>query len=599
MRALTPLPLGAVELTHGTAFTRRNLTRDYVRSLKPSNLLLTYLLEAGRTQINEQPTDIHWGWESPTSMVRGHFVGKWMSACAHLWAMTADPWAKGLLDHVVDELALCQRENGGEWVAAIPEKYLHWIKRGKAVWAPMYVAHKPLMGLLEAYTLAGNDKALDVVVNAARWFTRFTDGMSRDELDDLLDWESGGIHELWADLYGITGEQAHLDLVMRFDRRRLIDRLVAGDDPLTNQHANQTVPEIMGAARAFEVTGETRWRDAVLAYWECAVTDRGWFATGGQTFGEYWTPPFDQAARLGATNQEHCVVFNMMRLADRLLQWTGEARFADYLERNRQNGTFSQQHAATGMVSYFLPLGPAGRKEWATPTATFSCCQGTMVQAGCRHGATAYYADAAGLTVAEYMGSVARWSHHGTPVTVTVRTYEEPPEASRANFDHGLPRHRPQSQVYDIEITPAAPVEFELRLRIPWWVSSPPTLTVDGVPLKLPHTPGTFHTEQRTWTGNRLRLELPMAITAESLPDRPDVVAFMEGPLVLAGLVDEARTLHGKTDDPSSMIVPVAEYEGGLWRTRFSTQGQAHDFELIPLRDVVDETYTVYFSVTP
>ena len=99
-------------------------------------------------------------------------------------------------------------------------------------------------------------------------------------------------------------------------------------------HANTTIPEAHGAARAWEVTGDTRWRRIVEAYWRCAVTDRGYFCTGGQTCGEIWTPPFQQAAHLGDKNQEHCTVYNMMRLADYLLRWTGDVTYADYWERN-------------------------------------------------------------------------------------------------------------------------------------------------------------------------------------------------------------------------------------------------------------------------
>ena len=54
---------------------------------------------------------------------------------------------------------------------------------------------------------------------------------------------------------------------------------------LTNMHANTTIPEIHGAARAWEVTGEERWRRIVEAYWRCAVIDRGYYCTGGQTNG--------------------------------------------------------------------------------------------------------------------------------------------------------------------------------------------------------------------------------------------------------------------------------------------------------------------------
>jgi len=74
--------------------------------------------------------------------------------------------------------------------------------------------------------------------------------------------------------------------------------LLAGEDVLTNMHANTTIPEVLGAARAWEVTGDDRWRAIVEAYWHSAVTARGYFATGGQTCGEIWTPPHEQAARL-------------------------------------------------------------------------------------------------------------------------------------------------------------------------------------------------------------------------------------------------------------------------------------------------------------
>ena len=110
-------------------------------------------------------------------------------------------------------------------------------------------------------------------------------------------------------------------------------------------HANTTIPEILGAARAWEVTGDDRWRAIVDAYWRAAVTERGYFATGGQTCGEIWTPPHEQAARLGDKNQEHCTVYNMMLLADRLLRWTGDPAYADYWERNLYNGILAQQHA--------------------------------------------------------------------------------------------------------------------------------------------------------------------------------------------------------------------------------------------------------------
>jgi DUF1680 family protein len=105
-------------------------------------------------------------------------------------------------------------------------------------------------------------------------------------MDDILDVETGGMLEVWADLYGITKKPIYLELMSRYRRGRLFDALFAAKDVLTNKHANTTIPEAQGAARAYEVTGDAHWRDIVMAYWKAVVTDRGYYATGGQTSGE-------------------------------------------------------------------------------------------------------------------------------------------------------------------------------------------------------------------------------------------------------------------------------------------------------------------------
>lgn len=600
--ALHPLTPAAVQLRTGMDLARREASREYLRTLTPRNLLLNHLLEAGLTQINEKPDGIHWGWESPTSMVRSHFVGNWMSAMAYYAATTNDTWAKGILDHVVTQLGACQQANGGEWLAGIPEKFLHWIKQGRAVWAPMYIVHRNMMGLLDAHMLTGNDLALELVINQARWLTRFTDGMTDPELDDLLDWETGGMQEVLADLYGLTGAEEHRELLRRFDRRRLIERLLAGEDPLTNMHANQTAQEIVAAARAYEVTGDERWRKAVEAYWRCAVTDRGSYATGGQTFGEFWPPPNELAARLGKTNQEHCVVFHMSRLATHLLRWTGDAQYADYLERNRYNGLFAQQHPHNGMVAYYLPLGPGHRKEWSTPTETFSCCLATSVQAQAQNGLNAYFTDQEStLVIAQYIASRATWSVGDIPVTVTVHTYEVTPDPGKADFEHDFPAHRPTSirVEIDIAVDSETDLDFSLKLRLPWWLSSEPELTIDGQAYPLPFQPGTFQEVRAAWSSNRVSLTLPKTLVAVGLPDQPDTVAFMDGPTVLAGKIDHRCLLRGEHANPTSILEPHSELELGVWQGRWITKGQDRDVEFVPLHEIIDEPYTVYFSVQP
>ena len=78
----------------------------------------------------------------------------------------------------------------------------------------------------------------------------------------------------------------------KFLRRPLFHALLEIKDVLTNMHANTTIPEILGIARMYEVTGNPEYLKAVKNYWSIAVTKRGGFVTGGQPSGEVWITTF-------------------------------------------------------------------------------------------------------------------------------------------------------------------------------------------------------------------------------------------------------------------------------------------------------------------
>jgi DUF1680 family protein len=583
-----PLPSANVRLLPSQFLDRTNLNRCYVMELRNDHLLQNYYLEAGlwSPRHREGLAQMHGGWETPTCQLRGHFLGHWLSAAARLSAATGDAEAKAKADAVVAELARCQEENGGEWAGPIPEKYLDWTARGKHVWAPHYTLHKTLMGLQEMHSLTGNEQALDVLLRWARWFERWTNRFSRSQLDDILDVETGGMLEIWANLYELTGDPLHLELMRRYDRPRLFDRLLAGEEVLSNMHANTTIPEVHGAARAWEVTGEQRWRDIVDAYWRAAVIERGSYCTGSQTCGEIWSPPNELAARLGDKNQEHCVVYNMMRLADFLIRWTGDVSYADYWERNLYNGILAQQHPDTGMVAYFLPLHGGAVKRWGSPTEDFWCCHGTLVQAHTIHNQGVYYADDAGLVICQYVPTLARWQWNGADVSV------------KQTFDpqYGSTR-RPPNTVIDIEIACSQPSEFTLKLRLPWWVDGAATITVNGEAQQVAAGGARYHNIRRIWGNDKLRVILPKRLTTVALPDAPEMVAFMDGPVVLAGLLDEERTLYGDASQPQTMLAPDNEREWTVWQSGYRSVGQPRNFRLIPLHEVREQRYTVYFPV--
>ena len=94
---------------------RREENKNYLLELGSEHLLLPYLMEAGRCKMSETPEDIHGGWESPLCELRGHFLGHWLSAAAMHYEATGNEQVRAKAEEIVEELAACQKDNGGQW----------------------------------------------------------------------------------------------------------------------------------------------------------------------------------------------------------------------------------------------------------------------------------------------------------------------------------------------------------------------------------------------------------------------------------------------------------------------------------------------------
>ncbi len=600
---------------------RQGRNREYMMSLQSKNLLMNFSLEAGRGNIFQDKVEAHGGWESPTCQLRGHFLGHWLSAAALAYHATGDMELKAKADAIVAELALCQADNGGEWVAPIPEKYLEWIARGKPVWAPQYTIHKVFMGLTDMAQYAGNRQALDVAVRFAKWFDRWSANFTREQFDDILDVETGGMLEVWVQLFELTGDGMCLRLMDRYYRGRLFDRLLKGDDPLTNMHANTTIPEVIGCARAYDATGDEKWRMICEAYWRCGVTERGWYATGGQSCGEIWSPKMELRARLGKKAQEHCTVYNMMRLASFLFRWTKDARYLDYMERNLVNGIMAQaywqghfthgahsDHPDRALLTYFLSMNSGAVKGWASETQDFFCCHGTMIQANAQLARNILYQDGTDLYLGQYINSQAQLIISGQQVMLTQKRDTLAGSFHISSDSTGRQRicdatwqnpHQPDCHVQHVRLDMDAPAKFRLFLRMPWWLKSEAKVWLNGQPVAINGKPGGFAEIEREWRpGDTLRVSLPMGVTADPLPDDPHMVAFLYGPSVLAGLCDGERELEVDLGNISSVLVHDNEREWGNWMSGFRAVGQKNGLRFIPLNEVGYEKYSVYFPVS-
>ena len=605
----------SVRLFEGSLLRREAANREYLMKLKTDHLLRNYELEAGRYSGRGHDPEAFDGWEDPTCQLRGHFLGHWLSAAALAYQETGDRELLAKTEAILRRLALCQRDNGGEWACPIPEKFLHWIGAGKEVWAPQYTIHKLLMGLVDVYRLMRLNEALSIADKLADWFVRWSAGYTREQFDRILDVETGGMLEVWADLLEITGDAKYRVLLERYDRRRFFEPLLEGRDVLTNMHANTTIPEVLGCARAFEVTGEERWYRVVEQYWKCAVTDRGSFATGGQTQGEIWTPMRKLKARLGDKNQEHCTVYNMIRLAEFLFRQTKDPAYMHYIEYNVQNGLLAQAywHNAhwnagpdSGLLTYFLPMKAGSRKDWAGETDSFFCCHGTMVQANAAWNRRIFYLDENALYVTTYADAEADFALHGRGVRVAIRqdhmngslmTSSENKALQAVNETACAHESKPDFRRYIITVKTDAAVKMAVLLRIPDWIARPAAVSVSGEGAKAVSETDRFFRIERTWSdGDQITVELPVGLRFVPLPDDPQTGAFRYGADVLAGITEKERILFLEGDRPEDELSADTEREWGTFLTRYRTENQDPGISFLKLNEIGYEPYQIYFK---
>lgn len=597
---LKPAEKGSVKILPGVFRERMDVNRQYLLELDANCLLQNFYLEAGiilpglQVVDNPETANLHWGWEAPTCQLRGHFLGHWISAAAKLIAADGEPELRVKLDNIVSELARCQELNGGEWVGSIPEKYFTRLIKNQYIWSPQYVMHKTIVGLSDAYIYAGNTQALDILSHLSDWYITWTEKAAETNPHAVYAGEEAGMLEVWAQLYQLTKDEKYLTLAKRYADAGLFRKLKEGKDSLTNCHANASIPFTHGAAKMYEITGDSDWLEVIKLFWKVAVTDRGMFSTTGMNAGEFWVPPHMQGHFLGSSDQEFCTVYNMVRTASYLLKYTGEAQYADYIERALYNGFLAQQNAQTGMPAYFLPLGAGSRKKWGTKTRDFWCCHGTMVQAQTLYPELVWFTDGDKITAAQYIPSEFTAEMNGAKVTVSQTTgmkyYND--QAFFDEKDDG----QMSRWLLKFSVKCDKPVRFTLSLRVPEWAKGV-ELEVNGKNTAAPVKDGWLDITA-DWQNDSVQVFFPSELRAEILPDMPELMSVVDGPIVLAGIIGSDCGITG-ADKLNEQFMPQREHTYGTfpWRQNsWRTRNQPQSVMFRPLYEVTDEEYTVYFT---
>lgn len=591
-----PFDLRDVRLLDGPFKEAMEADAHYLLEIQPDRLLSEFRAHAGLTPKAAK----YGGWES--SGLAGHSLGHYLSACSMEYASTGDTAFLHRVNYIVDELAVCQAARGKTavpgmlsmkgYVGAIPREDSLWteVAGGKirshgfdlnGAWSPWYTVHKVMAGLLDAWLYCGSSKALEVERGMADWTATVVGGLPDSTLQKMLACEYGGMNDVLANTYAITGEKKYLALSYKFHDQRILDSLSRGLDDLAGKHSNTQIPKVIGCARRYELTADKRDRDIAQSFWSIIVDDHT-YATGGNSDYEYLGKAKALNNELTDNTTETCNTYNMLKLTRHLFAWNPSADLMDYYERALYNHILASQNHATGMMTYFVPLRMGGRKEYSDEFNTFTCCVGSGMENHVKYGETIYSRGADGsLYVNLFIASRLSWKEKG--VVIEQRT------------------DLPTSDLTTLTVLAARPTAFALRIRKPRW-SGPVRLTVNGVEQAAVVGGDGYLVVSRSWkNGDKIVLHFPESFYTRAIPDNPSRIAIFYGPVLLSGEL-------GSTEPDPVKGVPVlvsASEDPNKWVRRTdpnrlvfqtSSVGQPGDVTLIPFNRTENEYYSVYWD---
>ncbi|MCQ9131140.1 glycoside hydrolase family 127 protein [Streptomyces hilarionis] len=536
--AVQPFPLGQVSLGDGVFRRKRDLMLDFARVYPADRILAVFRANAGLDTRGARPPG---GWETADGNLRGHFGGHFLTLVSQAYADTREAALKAKLDDLVASLGECQRATADHgspkpshpgYLAAYPETQfilLESYATYPTIWAPYYTCHKILRGLLDAHTLGGNAQALVIASAMGDWVHSRLGRLPKAQLDRMwsiyIAGEYGGMNEVLADLYTLTGREEHLAAARCFDNTPLLDACAADRDLLEGRHANQHIPQFTGYARLSDHTGEEEYAAAARNFWAMVVGPRT-YASGGTGKGELFKARGAVAATLGQDNAETCATHNMLKLSRQLFFRTPDPAYMDYYERALTNHILASRRDAPSQdspeVTYFVGMGPGAVREYDN---IGTCCGGTGMENHTKYQDSVFFRSAAGdaLYVNLALASTLRWPERGL---VIEQSSPYPAEGVRTlTFREGGG-------------------SFDLRLLVPSWATAGFTVGVNGVVQTVRATPGSHLTLSRTWQrGDRVTVSAPYRLRVERTPDDPSVQSLFYGPVLLVAR-SEASTLR-------------------------------------------------------
>src|SRR5438876_3316828 len=415
-------------------------------------------------------------------------IYKWMEAVAYVLQAEDRPDLRATFDRLADEILATQEPSGYLNTYYVDE-------RKDKRFAEMYRSHELycLGHLLQAaiayYRATGNRKLLDGGIRFVNYMVANFGPPKRPALTGHPEFEMALV-----ELYRTTGDRKFLDFAgyllsgVERERLHLTDgqvRYMFSGTPFTSRrqfegHAVRAMYASSGATDYYAETGDSAYWSTLERLWSDLFNHKMYITGGvgsreaGESIGEAYELPNAQAYG------ESCAAIGNMMWNWRMLAVTGEARFADVIERALYNGINSGMSLSGTLYCYRNPLESTGEKirnEWYDTT----CCPPNLERSLVALPGYFYNTGPAGVYVNLYDNARLDWHlENGASLTMEQKT------------------KYPWDDAVEITVTPAAAAEFSVFLRAPGW-SRTTQFTVNGKPAAGSVKAGHYFEIRRQW----------------------------------------------------------------------------------------------------
>ena len=540
-------PLGDITLLDGPLKHARDLNVQVLLKYDCDRMLAPYRKEAGLQP--RKPSYPNW------DGLDGHVGGHYLSALA-INAATGNEECRKRMEYMISELQLVLDANNQRheawchnYIGGVPNSAKMWTAFSKGdfgpyfgTWAPFYNIHKMYAGLRDAWLYCGNEQAKYLFLKFCDWAVDITRDLSDEQMEKMLGNEHGGMNEVLADAYAITGEQKYLDCARRFSHRQLLVPLENGKDCLDNMHANTQIPKVVGYQRIAELAHDVQYHNASEYFWEIVTRQRS-LALGGNSRREHFPTKETCIDYINDIDgPESCNTYNMLKLTEDLNRVKPDGMYGDFYETAMFNHILSTQHPQHGGYVYFTSARPRHYRNYSAPNKAMWCCVGTGME---NHGKYGQFV----------------WTHDKGVKAEDDALYVNLFVASELNWKERKMVIRqqtafPYAETSVVEVAKGKGT-FILKVRKPSWCEN---FTVKGVGFDADsYEENGFVCMKRKWKkGDQVKISMPMHAYIKPMINVPQYVAIMYGPILLG--------MKTGTEDMRSLIADdsrFGQYAGG------------------------------------